>query len=138
MENSGSLICREEPKRVEEGQPVVEAGRQPVVESGRQPVVGAGRQSEVEAASSGSSSFLLKRSLLLLLLLLLVVLHILELKELPCPLFYFVPAALLDWLLHACVPVVPPKEEEGPGSQHHPNLIELLFRVLLLDHDDPS
>ena len=125
MENSGSLICREEPKRVEEGQPVVEAGRQPVVESGRQPEVGAGRQSEVEAASSGSSSFLLKR-------LLLVVLHILELKELPCPLFYFVPAALLDWLLHACVPVVPPKEEEGPGSQHHPNLTELLFRVLLL------
>lgn len=125
MENSGSLICREEPKRVEEGQPVVEAGRQPVVESGRQPVVGAGRQSEVEAASSGSSSFLLKR-------LLLVVLHILELKELPCPLFYFVPAALLDWLLHACVPVVHPTEEEGPGNQHHPNLIELLLRVLLL------
>ena len=125
MDNSGSLICREEPKRVEEGQPVVEAGRQPVVESGRQPVVGAGRQSEVEAASSGSSSFLLKR-------LLLVVLHILELKELPCPLFYFVLAALLDWLLHACIPVVHPKEEEGPGNQHHPNLIELLLRVLLL------
>ena len=109
MDNSGSLICREEPKRVEEGQPVVEAGSQPVVEAGQL----FSFEASSAAAATGGAAYL-------------------ELKELPCPLFYFVPAAPLDWLLHACVPVVPPKEEEGPGSQHHPNLIELLLRVLLL------
>ena len=58
MDNSGSLICREEPKRVEEGQPVVEAGSQPVVEAGQLFSFEASSAAAAAAAATGGAAYL--------------------------------------------------------------------------------
>ena len=56
MDNSGSLICREEPKRVEEGQPVVGAGSQPEVEAGQ--LFSFEASSAAAAAAAGGAAYL--------------------------------------------------------------------------------